>query len=299
MTQLRTVLPGRQGIGDLRRALDAADPARAAAAAATASASWSAVCPASRARCWPSGCASWKATGWSSAGCRRAAGRRVPPDARPGEDLCDVIIRLGEWSHRWFNPLIGEDVLDPQLLMWDIHRRLNTERLPDRRVVVQFDFSGAQTGSYWLILEPGEPSVCWDPPGFEVDLVVRADTLAMHRVWLGHQSCADALARAPDRAGGPARARPGLPRLARAQLLRRGRAQGRDPERRHKACRPRGRRVLRSFAWSRAMPTFTLSGIVLNSPDPPALIRFYAGLLGGRSSRSRASGRSSATPKAG
>jgi DNA-binding HxlR family transcriptional regulator len=110
-----------------------------------------------------------------------------------GQDLYDVIIRLGEWSQRWFNPLLSEDDLDPQLLMWDIHRRLNNERLPERRIVVQFNFTGAVTGSYWLLLEPGEPSVCWDPPGFDVDLHVRTDTLAMHRVWLGHQSFADAL----------------------------------------------------------------------------------------------------------
>lgn len=112
-----------------------------------------------------------------------------------GQDLYDVVIRLGEWSHRWFNPLLSEENLDPQLLLWDMHRRLNADRLPERRVVVQFDFTGAVRGSYWLLLEPGEPSICWDPPGFEVDLLVRADTLAMHRVWLGHQSLADALSK--------------------------------------------------------------------------------------------------------
>ena len=120
----------------------------------------------------------------------RAAAYHLP-DA--GRDLYDVIVRLGEWSQRWFDPLIDEDALDPSLLMWDIQRRLNSERLPDRRVVVQFDFLGACAGSRWLLLEPGEPSVCWDPPGFDVDLVVRADTLAMHRVWLGHLGFADAL----------------------------------------------------------------------------------------------------------
>jgi hypothetical protein len=44
-------------------------------------------------------------------------------------------------------------------------------------------------------LEPEESSVCWDPPGFDVDLTVRTDTLALHRVWLGHQSFADALSK--------------------------------------------------------------------------------------------------------
>ena len=110
-----------------------------------------------------------------------------------GQELFDVIVRLGEWSQRWFNPLVDLDNLDPQLLLWDMHRRLHVERLPDRRVVVQVDFRGARTGSYWLVLEPGRPSVCWDPPGFDVDLVVSADTIALHRVWLGHQTLASAL----------------------------------------------------------------------------------------------------------
>ena len=36
-----------------------------------------------------------------------------------GSDLLDVIVRLGEWSHRWFNPLLEDEALDPQLLVWD------------------------------------------------------------------------------------------------------------------------------------------------------------------------------------
>jgi DNA-binding HxlR family transcriptional regulator len=126
---------------------------------------------------------------------RVGSGGRTPEYhlTQAGEDLFDVIVRLGEWSQRWFNPLLDLDNLDPQLLMWDIHRRLNSESLPSRQVVVQFDFRGDRTGSYWLILEPGAPSVCWDPPGFEIDLVVAADTMALHRVWLGHQSLANAL----------------------------------------------------------------------------------------------------------
>ena len=64
--------------------------------------------------------------------------RRISRDSRSpeyhltdaGQDLYEVIIRLGEWSHRWFNPLVDEDDLDPQLLLWDMHRRL--QGLPAR-----------------------------------------------------------------------------------------------------------------------------------------------------------------------
>ncbi len=120
-----------------------------------------------------------------------------------GMELYDVIIRLGEWSHRWFNPLLDLDDLDPQLLLWDMHRRLYRDRLPDRRVVLQFDFRGARTASYWLILEHKDSSVCWDRPGFEVDLLVTVDTLALHRVWLGHQSLGNALQHGHVRLDGP------------------------------------------------------------------------------------------------
>lgn len=120
-----------------------------------------------------------------------------------GKELYDIIIRLGDWSHRWFNPLLNVEDLDPQLLMWDMHRRLHRDRLPARRVVLQFDFHGARTDSYWLILEPTESSVCWHHPGFEVDLLVTADTLAMHRVWLGHQSLGHALERGHVELDGP------------------------------------------------------------------------------------------------
>ncbi len=120
-----------------------------------------------------------------------------------GLGLFDVIVQLGAWSHRWFNPLVDVDNLDPTLLMWDMHRRLNLESLPAEQVVVQFDFHGDNIGSYWLVLEPGAPSVCWDPPGFEIDLTVECDSMTIHRVWLGHQSISDALSRGTINLEGP------------------------------------------------------------------------------------------------
>lgn len=137
---------------------------------------------------------------------RRQAEYHLTP---AGAELFDVIVRLGEWSHRWFNPLLEAEDLDPQLLVWDMHRRLHRDRLPNRRVVVQFDFRGARRASYWIVMEPEEPSVCWDPPGFEVDLLVTADTLTLHRVWLGHQSLGNAIQRGDVELNGP-------PELARA-----------------------------------------------------------------------------------
>ena len=120
----------------------------------------------------------------------RAVRYRLTP---AGQELSDVVLLLGEWGQRWVNSEISLDELDPTLLMWDVHRRINVPLLPDRRVVAQFDFIGARRQSIWLILERPEPSVCFKDPGFDVDLFITADTMALHRVWIGHMSYANAL----------------------------------------------------------------------------------------------------------
>lgn len=110
-----------------------------------------------------------------------------------GEELLNVIWALGEWGQRWVNHNIGPADVDPQLLMWDMRRRIHLDRLPPRRVVVQFDFCGASQRRFWLVLERDAPSVCFRDPGFDVDLVVTADTVAMHRVWMGRMPLETAL----------------------------------------------------------------------------------------------------------
>ena len=58
-------------------------------------------------------------------------------------------------------------------------------------MVVQLDFHGAAKGTYWLVLERPEPSVCMWDPGFDIDLFVTVDTIAIHRVWMGMTSFAE------------------------------------------------------------------------------------------------------------
>jgi DNA-binding HxlR family transcriptional regulator len=121
-------------------------------------------------------------------------GRASTYDLTPaGRELRRAISALGDWGAQWVLGDPGPNELDPGLLLWRMRRRVNLERLPRRRVVVQLDFRGARTGSYWLILEPSDVSVCLHDPGFEVDVLVTADVSAFHRVWLGRISLGDAL----------------------------------------------------------------------------------------------------------
>jgi len=116
-----------------------------------------------------------------------------------GQELLPILIGMGNWAQRWKrDDLVDDDKLDPNLLMWDIHRRIDTSAIPeDRRFVIQFQFAGmpANRRLYWLMFEQGEIEVCTKHPGFEVDLYVACPLRTMARIWLGHEPMDGALRR--------------------------------------------------------------------------------------------------------
>ena len=94
--------------------------------------------------------------------------------------------------------------------MWDIHPRLNETHMPDHRVVVQVDLTGANLKNSWLILEHPMASVGGTNPGIEVAQLIRANSLALHRVRDGLFALDAALRQLPSELDGPVvRSRPG------------------------------------------------------------------------------------------
>jgi DNA-binding HxlR family transcriptional regulator len=115
-----------------------------------------------------------------------------------GQELRPLIDTLGEWGQRWATRRLDPDDLDAELLAWDLHRRLNVERLPLRQVVVRFDLRGVPRGqpgrsTWWLILKRPDVDLCLKDPGYEVDLTVGADLAALTKVWLGVERLSDAV----------------------------------------------------------------------------------------------------------
>jgi DNA-binding HxlR family transcriptional regulator len=101
-----------------------------------------------------------------------------------GRELKTVIEALGSWGVRWAFGDPEPEELDGGLLVWKIHQRIHRELLPDRRTVVEFDFTGPHARRVWLVLEPREVSVCVTPPGFDSDLIVRTNLSLFYRIWL-------------------------------------------------------------------------------------------------------------------
>ena len=109
-----------------------------------------------------------------------------------GRELKPVIEALGGWGVRWAFDDPKPEELDAGLLVWKIHQRIDRERLPDKRTVIEFDFKGRGGRRVWLVLEPREVSVCVTPPRFDADLIVRAELALFYRVWLGRLDYATA-----------------------------------------------------------------------------------------------------------
>ena len=129
-----------------------------------------------------------------------------------GKDLEGVVVAVGRWAVEWLLDEAQPHEVEPVQLTWWMHRRMDDERLPEERVVVQFDYTAPERRSVWIVIDRGEASVCVQHPGFEPDLVVTTTTPALAEVFQGYATWADAVSRGAIRVEGPPRLARALPR---------------------------------------------------------------------------------------
>ncbi|HEV8364924.1 MAG TPA: helix-turn-helix domain-containing protein [Gemmatimonadaceae bacterium] len=108
-----------------------------------------------------------------------------------GQDLFAVCKSLGEWGARWLE--IAPENLDPFVALWSMCNALRRDRLPDRRVVIRFEFTGRpRRERYWLLIEHGETEICKTSPGLDEDLCITAQAEAFVRWHAGQLTWAQA-----------------------------------------------------------------------------------------------------------
>jgi DNA-binding HxlR family transcriptional regulator len=111
---------------------------------------------------------------------------------KAGKDLEPIVFGLGAWGVRW---LFGEprpEECNSDLLVWWMHRRLDTAALPGRRVVIHVRFRDDRR-LYWIVVDAAGPSMCTADPGFEVDVTISSDVSSLYQVWLGRLTIREAL----------------------------------------------------------------------------------------------------------
>jgi DNA-binding HxlR family transcriptional regulator len=102
-----------------------------------------------------------------------------------GQDLHAVIGALLNWGATWAFGDPSPEQLDPLLLLWWMHNRVREDCLPEERVVIQFEFHGAKTETYWLVLRRNDTTICLTDPGYEISLLIVAELAKFFKLWLG------------------------------------------------------------------------------------------------------------------
>jgi DNA-binding HxlR family transcriptional regulator len=108
-----------------------------------------------------------------------------------GNALRPIISELGHWGLVHARDSLTLEDLDPTFLLWGFRKRAMRDALPDRRIVVRFEFSGVPANRskfrvLWLLLERSDVDVCVKDPGYPVDVVMHGKIIDFVSVYLGH-----------------------------------------------------------------------------------------------------------------
>ena len=133
---------------------------------------------------------------------------------RSGRELYDVVRALAVWGVRWVGEL-GEQDLDPHLLLWDMHRTMPTDRWPPGRTVLAIHFTDVEPkqARWWLVVGDDGVDVCSADPGFEVAVSMDTSLRVLTGLWRGDRTWPAVLAAGTVRLSGSAPLRRTLPEL--------------------------------------------------------------------------------------
>ena len=111
-----------------------------------------------------------------------------------GKELAPIVEHLATWGMRWARGQLDDNELDVEFLMWDIQRRLQTDKLADGETVLCFIFDGlANFNSWWLVIRDGEVDLCTENPGKDVDLYINTTLRCLIEIWNGDADIRTAL----------------------------------------------------------------------------------------------------------
>jgi len=130
-----------------------------------------------------------------------------------GRELATVVDALGAWGVRWIGDL-GEQDLDPHLLMWDMRRTIPIDEWPRTRTTVAFIFDDVapKASRWWLVVADGQADVCDFDPGHEVTGTVQTSLRTLTRIWRGDVSWSHATLDGSVALSGAGEVRRALPR---------------------------------------------------------------------------------------
>ena len=101
-------------------------------------------------------------------------------EARP------IIDALGYWGHRWARSQLTPNELHAGRLMWNMRRSFDLKHIPCD-FVLYIEIADARQKRWWFVVKKEEADLCWNDPGFEVDISLYASLLTLVQIFIGDQ----------------------------------------------------------------------------------------------------------------
>lgn len=113
---------------------------------------------------------------------------------RSGRELGPIVENMAIWGMRWRKRSIAAQDCDVGGFMWDFHRTLNTEGLPDGETVILVQISDrTDLNTWWVIANGDSVDLCPTDPGHDVDVYLTATLANLIALWLGDMGVREAV----------------------------------------------------------------------------------------------------------
>lgn len=96
--------------------------------------------------------------------------------------------QLARWGLRWARDQLSDVDIDTGSFMWDFHRTLNTEQLPEgEHVFCVLLIDQTEATKWWLIVSNSSVDLCNEDPGYDVTLYITSTLTDLAKVWMGEE----------------------------------------------------------------------------------------------------------------
>ena len=97
-----------------------------------------------------------------------------------------VIDAMGYWGHKWARSQLTPNELHAGRLMWNMRRSFDLNHIPCD-FVLYIEIADARQKRWWFVVNKQEADLCWNDPGFEVDISLYASLLTLVQIFIGGQ----------------------------------------------------------------------------------------------------------------
>jgi DNA-binding HxlR family transcriptional regulator len=103
-----------------------------------------------------------------------------------GRELLPIVELAGTWGQRWVRSRMTRAELDIELLLLELQRGIDVQRLP-QGTVIQLEFADQPAGTrrWCLVLSEGQLDLCTQSPDRKPTIVLSTRSKTLTQVWMG------------------------------------------------------------------------------------------------------------------